>query len=117
MTAKLKIKKGDKVIVIAGRDRGRTGEVLRVAPKESRLFVQGVNMVKRHTRQKPGETGGIVEKEGPIHISKVSPVVDGKAVRVGFRTEKDGSKVRVARHKGKDLGTIGAAVSPAPKKK
>ena len=59
MTAKLKIKKGDKVIVIAGRDRGRTGEVLRVAPNEPRLFVQGVHMVKRHTRQKPGGTCGL----------------------------------------------------------
>ncbi len=105
MTAKLKIKKGDKVIVIAGRDRGRTGEVLRVAPKESRLFVQGVNMVKRHTRQKPGETGGIIEKEGPIHISNVAHVdpKDGKATRVGFKVLKDGKKVRVAKRSGAEI--------------
>lgn len=102
MTAKLKIKKGDKVIVIAGRDRGRTGEVLRVAPKESRLFVQGVNMVKRHTRQKPGETGGIVEKEGPIHISNVAHVdpKDGKATRVGFKVVDGDRKVRFAKRSG-----------------
>ena len=102
MTAKLKIKKGDKVIVIAGRDRGRTGEVLRVAPKESRLFVQGVNMVKRHTRQKPGETGGIVEKEGPIHISNVAHVdpKDSKATRVGFKVVEGDRKVRFAKRSG-----------------
>ena len=102
MTAKLKIKKGDKVIVIAGRDRGRTGEVLRVAPKESRLFVQGVNMVKRHTRQKPGETGGIIEKEGPIHISNVAHVdpKDGKATRVGFKVVDGDRKVRFAKRSG-----------------
>ena len=102
MTAKLKIKKGDKVIVIAGRDRGRTGEVLRVAPKESRLFVQGVNMVKRHTRQKPGETGGIVEKEGPIHISNVAHVdpKDGKATRVGYKVVDGDRKVRFAKRSG-----------------
>ncbi|MBL8704108.1 MAG: 50S ribosomal protein L24 [Rhodospirillales bacterium] len=98
----MKIKKGDKVIVIAGRDRGRTGEVLRVAPKESRLFVQGVNMVKRHTRQKPGETGGIVEKEGPIHISNVAHVdpKDGKATRVGFKVVDGDRKVRFAKRSG-----------------
>ena len=102
MTAKLKIKKGDKVIVIAGRDRGRSGEVLRVVPKESRLFVQGVNMVKRHTRQKPGETGGIVEKEGPIHVSNVAHVdpKDGKATRVGFKVVEGDRKVRFAKRSG-----------------
>ena len=102
MTAKLKIKKGDKVIVIAGRDRGRTGEVLRVVPKESRLFVQGVNMIKRHTRQKPGETGGIVEKEGPIHVSNVAHVdpKDGKATRVGFKVVEGDRKVRFAKRSG-----------------
>ena len=102
MATKMKIKKGDKVIVIAGRDRGRTGEVLRVAPKESRLFVQGVNMVKRHTRQKPGETGGIIEKEGPIHISNVAHVdpKDGKATRVGFKVVDGDRKVRFAKRSG-----------------
>ena len=102
MTAKLKIKKGDKVIVIAGRDRGRSGEVLRVVPKESRLFVQGVNMIKRHTRQKPGETGGIVEKEGPIHVSNVAHVdpKDGKATRVGFKVVEGDRKVRFAKRSG-----------------
>jgi len=102
MATKMKIKKGDKVIVIAGRDRGRTGEVLRVAPKESRLFVQGVHMLKRHTRQKPGETGGIIEKEGPIHISNVAHVdpKDGKATRVGFKVVDGDRKVRFAKRSG-----------------
>jgi len=102
MTAKLKIKKGDKVIVIAGRDRGRTGEVLRVIPAESRLLVQGVNVVKRHTRQRPGETGGIVEKEAPIHVSNVAHVdpKDGKATRVGFKIVEGNRKVRFAKRSG-----------------
>ena len=102
MTAKLKIKKGDKVVVIAGRDRGRQGEVLRVLPKESRLFVQGVNMVKRHTKQKPGETGGIVEKEGPIHVSNVAHIdpKDGKPTRVGFKVVEGDRKVRFAKRSG-----------------
>ena len=102
MATKLKIKKGDKVIVIAGRDRGRTGEVLRVVPKEARVLVQGVNMIKRHTRAKPGETGGIVEKEALIHISNVAHVdpKDGKATRVGFKVLDGDRKVRFAKRSG-----------------
>jgi large subunit ribosomal protein L24 len=102
MTTKLKIKKGDKVIVIAGRDRGRTGEVLRVSPKEARVLVQGVNMIKRHTRAKPGETGGIVEKEALIHVSNVAHVdpKDGKATRVGFKVLDGDRKVRFAKRSG-----------------
>jgi len=102
MATKLKIKKGDKVIVIAGRDRGRTGEVLRVEPSESRVLVQGVNMIKRHTKARPGETGGIVEKEALIHVSNVAHVdpKDGKATRVGFKVVEGGRKVRVARRSG-----------------
>ncbi|MCC6470041.1 MAG: 50S ribosomal protein L24 [Alphaproteobacteria bacterium] len=98
----MKIKKGDKVIVIAGRDRGRTGEVLRVVPKEARVLVQGVNMIKRHTRAKPGETGGIVEKEALIHISNVAHVdpKDGKATRVGFKVLDGDRKVRFAKRSG-----------------
>ena len=105
MATKLKIKKGDKVIVIAGRDRGRTGEVLRVSPKEARVLVQGVNMIKRHTRAKPGETGGIVEKEALIHVSNVAHVdpKDGKATRVGFKVLGDGRKVRVFRSNGEQV--------------
>ena len=105
MATKLKIKKGDKVIVIAGRDRGRTGEVLRVVPKEARVLVQGVNMIKRHTRAKPGETGGIVEKEALIHISNVAHVdpKDGKATRVGFKVLDGDRKVRFAKRSGEEI--------------
>lgn len=111
------VRKGDTVMVTSGSFKGQVGEVIRVNPKHSEVIVKGVNLKTKHmkpTRVNP--QGSIITKEGPLHISKVSPVVDGKPVRVGFRTEKDGSKVRVARHKGKDLGTIGAAVSPAKKK-
>lgn len=103
MATKLKIKKGDRVIVTTGRSKGRTGEVLKVMPKENRAIVQGVNMVKRH--QKPrmgGGEGGIVEKEASIHISNIAHV-DPKgteATRVGFRILDDGRKVRFAKRSG-----------------
>ena len=105
MAAKLKIKKGDRVIVIAGRDRGKAGEVLRVIPTESRVLVQGVNMVKRHTKQKPGETGGIIDKEAPIHVSNVAHVdpKDGKATRVGFKVLEGNRKVRFAKRSGETI--------------
>jgi len=102
MAAKFRIRKGDQVVVIAGRDKGRSGEVLKVLRAENRLVVQGVNMVKRHTRQSPGQTGGIVNKEGSIHISNVA-IADpkgGAATRVGYRILDDGRKVRVARRSG-----------------
>ena len=97
-----KIKKGDKVVVLAGRDKGRTGEVTRVVPKEARAFVRGVNMVKRHTRPTGQEEGGIISKEAPIHLSNLA-VADpktGKATRVGFKTLDDGRKVRFAKSSG-----------------
>jgi large subunit ribosomal protein L24 len=100
--AKFKIKKGDKVVVITGSDRGKTGEVLRVLRSEMRVLVQGVNMMKRHTRPSPGEPGGIIEKEAPLHISNVAhidPKTD-KATRVGWKTLDDGRKVRFARGSG-----------------
>ena len=102
MATKLKMKKGDRVIVIAGRDRGKTGEVLRVMPTEARVLVQGVNMIKRHTRQSPGEPGGIVEKEAPVHISNVAHIDprDDKPTRVGWKTIEGDRKVRVARRSG-----------------
>ena len=98
---KLKIKKGDNVIVIAGRDRGKTGEVMKVMPDEGRAVVQGVNMVKRHTQPRPGQPGGIVEKEGTIHISNIAHVdpKDRKPTRVGFKIV-DGRKIRFARRSG-----------------
>ncbi len=98
-----KIKKGDKVEVLAGRDKGKKGDVIRVVPEESRAFVQGVNMVKRHTKpQGMGKPGGIVEKEGPIHLSNLALLdpASGKATRVGFKVLEDGRKVRVARPSG-----------------
>jgi large subunit ribosomal protein L24 len=102
MAAKFKIKKGDQVVVIAGRDKGRSGEVLKVLRAENRLIVQGVNMVKRHMRQSPGQTGGIVDKEGSIHVSNVAMAdpKGGAATRVGYRFLDDGTKVRVARRSG-----------------
>jgi large subunit ribosomal protein L24 len=102
MSAKLKIKKGDEVVVLSGRDRGKKGEVLRVLPKESRVVVQGVNVVKRHTRPRPGEAGGIVEKEAAVHVSNVALAdpKDGRPTRVGHKVLADGRKVRVARRSG-----------------
>lgn len=99
---KLKIKKGDNVVVISGRDKGRTGEVLRVFPSERRVVVQGVNLVKRHTKPRMGEPGGILEKELALHVSNVAHVdpASGKPTRIGFRVLGDGRKVRVARRSG-----------------
>ena len=96
-----KIKKGDRVVVLTGRDKGRQGEVMQVFPKEERLIVQGLNLVKRHTR--PSQTdpqGGIKTKEAPLHISNVAYVDrDGSPTRVGFRVEGD-KKVRYAKKSG-----------------
>jgi large subunit ribosomal protein L24 len=96
-----KIKKGDRVVVLTGKDKGRQGEVLRVFPKESRVLVQGLNIVQRHTRPTQFDPqGGIKNKEAPLHVSNVA-VVDsnGKATRVGFRVDGD-KKVRVAKTTG-----------------
>ena len=102
---KLKIKKGDEVIVISGRDKGRIGEILRVFPSENRVIVQGVHMAKRHTRQSFGNPGGIVDKELTIHVSNVSHIdpASRKPTRVGYKTLDDGRKVRVARRSGEVL--------------
>jgi len=99
---KLKIKKGDNVVVITGRDKGKTGEVLRVFPAEARVIVQGVHLAKRHTRPRMGEPGGIVEKELAIHISNIAHIdpQSRKPTRVGFRRLGDGRKVRFARRSG-----------------
>jgi large subunit ribosomal protein L24 len=99
---KLKIKKGDKVVVITGRDKGKTGEVKQVLPAENRVVVDGVNMVKRHTAPSAGNAGGIVEKEASIHLSNVAyvdPKTD-KPTRVGYKTLEDGRKVRYAKRSG-----------------
>jgi large subunit ribosomal protein L24 len=99
---KLKIKKGDNVVVTSGRDKGRTGAVLRVFPADGRVIVQGVNIAKRHTKPRMGEPGGILEKELPLHISNVAHVdpASGKPTRVGYKFLDDGRKVRFARRSG-----------------
>jgi len=103
MVSRLKIKKGDKVVVISGRDKGKVGEVIKMYPREMRAIVQGVHRVKRHTRPtQANPQGGIVEKEGAIHLSNIAHVdpKSGKPTRVGFKTLKDGSKVRFAKKSG-----------------
>jgi large subunit ribosomal protein L24 len=102
---KFKIKKGDKVIVVSGRDRGKQGEVLRVLRAEERLIVQGVNLVKRHQRPGPAHPGGIITKEAPIHISNVAHVdpASSKPTRVGYKFLDDGRKVRFAKRSGEIL--------------
>lgn len=102
MAVKLKIKKGDKVVVTTGRDKGKSGEVLAVFPTENRALVQGVNMVKRHQKQTAQSEGGIINREGKIAISNlaVADPKDGKPSRVGFKINDDGSKVRVAKRSG-----------------
>jgi large subunit ribosomal protein L24 len=96
-----KIRKGDKVVVLAGKDKGRTGEVIQVMPKDDKAVVRGINMVKRHQRQTQTQEAGIISKEAPIHLSNlgVADPKDGKPTRVGF-VEKDGKKVRVAKRSG-----------------
>ncbi len=97
-----KIKKGDKVVVLTGRDKGKTGEVLRVMPKEERALVRGVNLVRRHQRQTAQQEGGIISKEAPIHLSNLAYADprDGKPTRVGFKILDDGRKVRFAKRSG-----------------
>jgi large subunit ribosomal protein L24 len=99
-----RIRKGDNVIVITGRDRGKTGEVVSVHPAEGRAVVRGVNLVRRHQRQTPSQAGGIITKEMPIHLSNISLVdqASGKPTRVGFRV-KDGRKVRFAKRTGDQI--------------
>ena len=96
-----KIKKGDKVIVLSGKDRGAEGEVIQVMPKADRVVVRGVNLIKKHQRQTPQQEGGILTREAPIHVSNVAlkDPSTGKATRVGFKIE-DGKKVRVAKASG-----------------
>ena len=103
MASKIKIKRDDQVVVISGKDRGKTGRVVRVEPKTERVFVEGLNIVKRHQRPRPGSTdpGGVVEKEGPIHVSNVMLLdpSDNKPTRIGILRE-DGKRFRVSRRTG-----------------
>jgi large subunit ribosomal protein L24 len=105
MALKFKIKKGDKVVVITGRDKGKSGEVLRVLREEDRVLVQGVNMMKRHTRPAAGQPGGIIEKEAAIHISNVAHLdpKSNEPTRVGYKVLEDGRKVRFAKRSGEVL--------------
>jgi large subunit ribosomal protein L24 len=100
-----KIKKGDKVVVLAGKDKGRTGEVMSVSPKESRAIVRGVNLIRRHQRQTQSQEGGIITKEASIHLSNIALAdpKDGKPTRIGFTFQKDGKKVRVAKRSGETI--------------
>ena len=106
MTAtKMKIKKGDSVVVLTGKDKGKTGEVLKAMPEKSRVIVQGVNVVKKHQKPTQFAAGGIIEKELSIHISNIAVAdpKDGKPTRVGYTTLKSGKKVRVARRFGETI--------------
>ncbi|HEU0149104.1 MAG TPA: 50S ribosomal protein L24 [Bradyrhizobium sp.] len=99
-----KIRKGDKVIVLTGRDKGRTGEVFEVRPTEGKALVRGVNLVKRHQKQTAQQEGGIVTKEAPIQLSNIAYVgKDGKPTRIGFKIQADGKKVRVAKSSGAEI--------------
>ncbi|MFJ8580274.1 50S ribosomal protein L24 [Micromonospora sp. NPDC093277] len=104
----VKVKKGDSVVVIAGKDKGAKGKVIAAYPRQDKVLVEGVNRVKKHTRisttQRGAKTGGIVTQEAPIHVSNVMVLdSDGKPTRVGYRIDDNGQKVRIARSTGKDL--------------
>jgi large subunit ribosomal protein L24 len=104
----VKIRKGDTVVVIAGKDKGAKGKVIAAYPRQDKVLVEGVNRVKKHTRirttQRGAKTGGIVTQEAAIHISNVQVLdSDGKPTRVGYRVDDSGQKIRIARSTGKDL--------------
>jgi large subunit ribosomal protein L24 len=104
----MRIRSGDEVIVIAGKDKGKTGKVIRTDPKKDRVFVGGLNMVKRHQRPNPARPNaqvGVIEKEGPLHVSNVAIVdpKDHKPTRVGVRRGEDGSRMRVTKRSGAEL--------------
>lgn len=108
--AKLKIKKGDEVIVLTGKDKGKKGEVLKVLRAENRAVVRGVNVVKRNTRPSAADQGGIKDKEMSIHISNIALIdgKSGKATRVGYKVEANGTKSRIARKSGTVIDTVRA---------
>ncbi|WP_028852094.1 50S ribosomal protein L24 [Thermocrispum municipale] len=104
----MKIKKGDTVLVISGKDKGAKGKVIQAFPRENKVLVEGVNRIKKHTRisqtQRGAQSGGIVTQEAKIHVSNVMLVdSDGKPTRVGYRFDSDGKKVRVARSNGEEI--------------
>jgi len=97
-----KIKKGDTVVVLTGRDKGKSGEVIQMMPADNKALVRGINMVRRHQKQTQTQEAGIVAKEAPIHLSNIALTdpKDGEATRVGFKVQEDGTKVRVAKRSG-----------------
>jgi large subunit ribosomal protein L24 len=104
----MKVRKGDTVLVVAGKDKGAKGKVIQALPRQDKVIVEGVNRIKKHTRirttQRGAKTGGIVTQEAPIHVSNVMVVdSDGNPTRVGYRTDDNGQKVRISRRTGKDL--------------
>ena len=104
----MKVKKGDTVVVIAGKDKGAKGKVIQAYPTRDRVLVEGVNRIKKHTRvsqnQRGAQSGGIVTQEAPIHVSNVMVIdSDGKPARVGKKTTDDGTRVRISRRTGKDI--------------
>ena len=102
MAVKLKIRRGDKVVVLAGRDKGKRGEVVKAFPTENKVVVQGVNMVRKHQKQTANQQGGIIAKEAPIHVSNlaIADPKDGSPTRIGYKILDDGRKVRFAKHSG-----------------
>ena len=99
-----KIRKGDRVVVLSGRDKGRTGEVFEVHPDAGKALVRGVNMAKRHQKQTQNQEGGIISKEQPIHLSNIAYIgKDGKPTRIGFKIHADGKKVRIAKSSGAEI--------------
>lgn len=114
------VRKGDTVMVTSGDHKGQTGQILRVIPDKDRVVVKGINLKTKHLKpSRINPQGGVITREEPIHISKVSPLVDGKPTRVGFRTDPDGSKVRVATKKfdRAELGSIRRSASERRHKK
>lgn len=104
----MKVKKGDSVLVVAGKDKGAKGKVIQAYPERQRVLVEGVNRIKKHTKitqgQRGAQSGGIVTQEAPIHVSNVQVLdSDGKPARVGYRFDEDGKKVRISRRNGKDI--------------
>ncbi len=104
----MKVRKGDTVLVTAGKDKGARGKVIQAMPKQDKVIVEGVNRIKKHTRirttQRGSKTGGIVTQEAPIHVSNVMVIdSDGNPARIGYRVDENGQKVRISRRTGKDL--------------
>lgn len=103
----MKVKKGDKVKVIAGKDKGKEGTVIAAYPRTEKILVEGVNRITKHekirTTQRGAKTGGIITQEAPIHVSNVMVVEDGQPVRVGYKVDENGTKVRISRRTGKEL--------------